>query len=430
MGVDMLKKFSFKNYKSFKDSVTLDFTASKIREFNDSIISVGSEKVLPLIALFGANASGKSTVYAAFEYMSEYVAYSFRYGDEEENVEEYKPIPFLLDSYSVNNESEFEIYFTIPGDKTEKSYNYGFCIDKNGIKEEWLRYKAKTARKYSNIFTRKNDDIDLSGLPKKSRDNILVSLEKQVLIVSLGAKLKIDKCKMVRDWFINNEFADFGNPFTNLVLSRMLPDGFVDDEVVQKDIIRYFDTFGEHIVGFHIEKDIREVDSKSDIYTIYVKHRMMDGDGCSEIPLSAESAGTLKMFALYSMLNEVFKKGSVLFIDELNARLHPLLVRNIIEAFMNPDINVKQAQIVFTSHDTWQMSSKLLRRDEIWFTEKDDNGISRLYSLAEYDPSEEQNGKKVTIRKDENYEKNYLLGNYGAVPVIKKLEMLGGGEDN
>lgn len=108
-------------------------------------------------------------------------------------------------------------FLIIIQDKNEKTYNYGFCVDKEGVTEEWLNSKAKTARKYSTVFYRENSDneLDLSGLPKNSRDNIKVALEKQVLIVSLGAKLKISKCKVIRDWFLTNEFADFGDPFTN-----------------------------------------------------------------------------------------------------------------------------------------------------------------------------------------------------------------------
>ena len=120
----------------------------------------------------------------------------------------------------------------------------------------------------------------------------------------------------------------------------------------------------------------------------------------AEIPLGAESAGTLKMFALYPELQEVLEKGSVFFIDELNARLHPLLVRNFLLTFLNPNINVNHAQLVFTTHDTWQLSNQLLRRDEIWFVEKDDRGVSTLYSLADF---VDEDGAR--IRKDESYEK-------------------------
>lgn len=416
----MLIQFNFKNFKSFRDEASLDLSAAKMTEFSDRVVSEGNDKILPMAAIYGANASGKSNIYNAFEYMADYVVESFKYGDEEEKFEEYRPTPFLFDSVSNDAESSFEVYFTIPGDKAEKTYNYGFCVDRHGVTEEWLNSKAKTARKYTSIFYRSTEEntLDLSGLPKSSRDNIQVALEKQVLIVSLGAKLKVTKCKDIRDWFMANEFADFGDPFTNFFLSRRLPKGFVDDASVQKKVIEYFASFDEHIKDFEIEKLPHDADSKEETYKISSLHKKIDSDTFAAIPLSMESAGTLKMFALYPELQDVLEKGSVFFIDELNARLHPLLVRNFLLTFLNPEINTKHAQLIFTTHDTWQLSNQLLRRDEVWFTEKDERGISKLYSLADF---VDESGTR--IRKDESYEKNYLIGKYGAIPTLKSIDI-------
>ena len=419
----MLIQFSFKNYKSFRDEATLDLSAAKMTEFSDRVVSEGNDKILPMAAIYGANASGKSNIYNAFGYMADYVIESFKYGDEEEKFEEYRPTPFLFDSVSNDAESSFEVYFTIPGDKAEKTYNYGFCVDRHGVTEEWLNVKAKTARRYASVFYRstEEDTLDLSGLPKSSRDNIQVALEKQVLIVSLGAKLKVNKCKDIRDWFMANEFADFGDPFTNFFLSRRLPKGFVDDNSVQKKVIEYFASFDEHIKDFEIEKLPHDADSKEETYKISSLHKKIDSDTFAAIPLSMESAGTLKMFALYPELQDVLEKGSVFFIDELNARLHPLLVRNFLLTFLNPEINTRHAQLIFTTHDTWQLSNQLLRRDEVWFTEKDEQGISKLYSLADF---VDESGAR--IRKDESYEKNYLIGKYGAIPTLKSIDIFKG----
>lgn len=414
----MLIQFNFKNYKSFRDEATLDLSAAKMTEFSDRVVCIGNEKNLTVAAIYGANASGKSNVYNAFQYMTEYIVESFKYGDEEEKFTEYRPTPFLFDSKSENIESSFEVYFTIPGDKAEKSYNYGFCVGKVGVTEEWLNVKAKTARKYSPVFYRSEDTLDLTGIPKNSRENIEVALENQVLIVSLGAKLKIVKCKAIRDWFFANQFADFGDVITNFFMSRRLPKEFVEDKNVQKKVVEYFASFDENIKDFHVEKITAEGDSKEDKYKINSLHKMIDSNEMAEIPLGMESAGTLKMFALYPELQEVINKGSVFFIDELNARLHPLLVRNFILTFLNPQINVNHAQLVFTTHDTWQLSNQLLRRDEIWFTEKSHQGISTLYSLADF---VDKDGTR--IRKDESYEKNYLIGKYGAIPTLKSIDI-------
>lgn len=413
----MLIQFNFKNFNSFRDEATLDLSAAKMTEFSERVISVGGEKVLPVAAVYGANASGKSNVYAAFEYMTDYVVNSFKYGDEVKNFDEIRPTPFLFDKESAQADTSFEVYFTVPGDKTEKSYNYGFCVGQKGITEEWLNYKAKTARKYKSIFYRDENTLDLSGIPKASRENISIALEKQVLIVSLGAKLRVAKCKLVRDWFLNNEFADFGNVITNFFMSRLLPEGFVDDEKVREKVVQFFASFDETIKGFEVTRLPQQDDSKDEYFQIDALHKMIGSNELAKIPLQDESAGTLKMFALYPELQEVLNHGGVFFIDELNARLHPLLVRNFILTFLNLENNVNHAQLVFTTHDTWQLSNRLLRRDEIWFTEKDEDGLSTLYSLADFI---DEDGSR--IRKDESYEKNYLLGKYGAIPSLKTIE--------
>ncbi len=417
----MLIQFNFKNFKSFREETTLDLSAARMTEFSDRVVTIGNEKILPVAAIYGANASGKSNIYSAFEYMSKYVVNSFKYGDEEEKFEEYRPTPFLFDSISSDAESSFEVYFTVTGDKAEKIYNYGFCVDREGITEEWLNVKAKTARKYSTVFYRNTveNELDLSGFPKNSRNNIQVALEKQVLIVSLGAKLKISECKIIRDWFLVNEFADFGDIFTNFYLSRRLPSHFVEDKEVQNRVIEYLSSFDEHIKDFKIEKIPYDEENKRDAYKINVLHKMIDSNDMAEIPLSMESAGTLKMFSLYPELQKVLERGSVFFIDELNARLHPLLVRNFVITFLNPEINKNHAQLIFTTHDTWQLSNQLLRRDEIWFVEKNSQQISTLYSLADF---VDEDGSR--IRKDESYEKNYLIGKYGAIPTLKNIHII------
>lgn len=417
----MLIQFNFENYKSFKDKAILDLTAAKMKEYSDRIVSVAGEKLLPVAAIYGANASGKSNVYRAFKFMADYVIQSFNYGDEEDSYKYVKAIPFLFSNDSELEDSCFEVYFTVPGDKTEKEYNYGFCIGKNGITEEWLNSKAKTARKFSPVFYREESTatMDLSGLPKESRENIEIALESQALIVSLGAKLKVGKCKLVRDWFLGNRFSDFGNDLANFILSNKLPKDFVTDAKVREDVVKFLSSFDETIKDFHIEKVPAEEDGKENRYKVTALHKKIGSDHYAEIPLREESSGTLKMFSLYQGLKDVLQNGGVYFIDELNARLHPLLVRNFILSFLNPEMNTKHAQLIFTTHDTWQLSNQLLRRDEIWFTDKDKNGVSSLYSLADF---VDDDGSR--IRKDESYEKNYLIGKYGAIPGLKSFDFV------
>ena len=416
----MLLQFNFKNYKSFKDEASLDMTATKDTEFRERVVQIGNEKILPVAVIFGANASGKSNVYSAFRFMSDYVLNSFGYGDDETGYVSRRPRPFLLDENSSKAETSFEVYFTVPGDTDAKTYNYGFSLDNEGVAEEWLNTKAKTARTARRIFYRdlKTGTLDLKGLPKSCRTNLAAAVTRQALIVSLGAKIRVQICRLVRDWFLNNRCTDYGNPVTNLLKSTGMPQGFADRPEVRADVVRYISSFDESITDFGVERVYSEDDSMNDQYRITAIHRIEGTEQCVEIPLGEESAGTLKMFSLYPDLQKVMKSGGVYFVDELNARLHPLLLRTFVLTFLNPEINQKHAQLIFTSHDTGIM--RMFRRDEIWFTEKDSIGASSLYSLSDV---VEPDGS--SIRKDENYERNYLLGKYGAIPAVANLHIAG-----
>ena len=412
----MLLRFEFKNFKSFKNSATLDFIAAKEVGLENGVVCNGGEYVLPVAAIYGANASGKSNVYSAFEYMSIYVIESFGYGDSTSKEKENFLLNDSLRTFAFSDDSDnegtsFEVYFTVPGD--DHTYNYGFCVDNDRIIEEWLNVKARTARKYRTIFYRTADTLDLSGLPRNSRKNVEIALEKKVLVVSLGAKLKIGICKDIRNWFWKNEFADFGDAFNNALMARLLPQGFTEDKKIQQRIVEYLSSFDDSIKGFSVEKVLVE-DEDEERYRINTLHEKINSTEFVEIPLRNESAGTQKMFSLYQDLYSVLMCGSVFWIDELNARLHPLLVRKILLMFLNPKININNAQLVFTSHDIWQLKNSGLREDEIWFTEKDADGISSLYSLVDF------NGE---IKNLENIEEDYAIGRFGAIPILKKFNM-------
>lgn len=425
----MLIQFNFKNFKSFRDEVSLDLTATKITEHEDHVVAAANDKLLKVAAIYGANASGKSNVHDAFEYMTYYVDESFNFGDEDvrrrKTGEAYvKVTPFLFDEESRNEETTFEVFYVDNTEDTGKTYQYGFSLKNDEVVEEWLYSKAKTARnKYRTIFYRKKgEELEMNGFSKNHVENIKASLNKESLIVSLGAKLRITKLKKVRDWFLSNEIVDFGDPAENYFLSRVLPSGFVEKREVQDNVVEYFASFDEAIQDFDIE-EMQQEDEKDQNkrFKIDSLHKMGDSGKMAAIPLKQESSGTLKMFALYPSLKEVLDHGSTLFIDELNARLHPLLVRNIILTFLSPEINTQNAQLVFTTHDIWQYSNELLRRDEIWMVNKKQDGVSELYSLVEF---KDEEGNKV--RRDEALAKNYLTGNYGAIPALKPMKMLKG----
>ena len=419
----MLLKFKFKNFKSFKDEVCLDLTATKITEFSDRNFEVGNIKVLPIASIFGANASGKSNVMEAFRFMIDYVVMSLNFAGGQINPalqnRVIKPIPFLFDSKSRNEGSKFEVYFVMNNDKAERIYQYGFIFNNGMIEEEWLYYKSKTSREgFKNIFYRSKDENDYSGLEKDKIKNIEVSMQKETLILTLGAKLKEKILSEIYKWFMEIMDINFGNTAENLFISQMY--GTLQhmlNKDVQKHVVNYISTFDESIVGMDVKEGLINPITKQKPIEISFHHKMIGTNSIVRLPLLMESAGTQKMFNLYPYFNNAILNGCLLFIDELNARLHPLLIRTIIQMFLDKDINKKNAQLVFTSHDVWQLKSDIMRRDEIWFTEKNDEGISNLYSLSDFI---DEDGEK--IRKDEDYQKNYILGKYGAIPNLKGFE--------
>lgn len=410
----MLIQFSYKNFKSFRDEAILDMTATRGKEFEEHIIKKGNEKILPLAAIFGANASGKSNVFYAFQYMTDYVKYSFGFGDDTLEQSQMKVTPFLFDLNSPHDVSTFEVYLTLPNDDSEKVYTYGFTVNESGIVEEWLLRRAKTMRNASSIFYRNEEtgELKLSGLSDGEKNNLTLSLDKRALIISLGAKLKINICQLIRDWFINNRLSNFSNPIESVKKYRYLPRGFTSDKKVQQDLVSYLSTFDTSIKGFKVERMEEDRDGKPQ-FKIYTKHQVIGTNSSQWISLKDESAGTLKMFALYQELQDTMDNGGVLFVDELDARLHPLLLRHILQRFLNQETNQHGAQLIFTSHDVSNMTNELLRRDEIWFVEKDKQGLSSLYSMAEY---KDEAGE--SSRRDLNYMKNYLYGRYGGIPYI------------
>lgn len=409
----MLIQFHFKNFKSFRDDTILDFSATECKDSEYRVTKVADERILTAAGIFGANASGKSNVIKAFRYMTEYVTSSLIYSrDKVSGIK--RLTPFLFDNQSKGAESLFEVYFSSSTAKGYTIYNYGFTINQSGVVEEWLNYRNKSSKNFKRLFYRGKNEIDLSGIPEKRRENIKISLEKETLILSLGSFLKINKFKTVINWFLQNRITNFGNPRENEDLSHQAPVGFADSMEVQTQVVNYLSAFDTSIVGFDVEVLKLDDDGQRTI-NIKTKHKNLDG-GTVLLPLSQESDGTLKMFALYQFIQDCLARGSVLLVDELNSRLHPLLVRNILLTFLNPDVNTNHAQIIFTSHDAWQLENNILRTDEMWFTDKDENGVSSLYSLADFEEEDVAH----------NYAENYLLGQYGAIPSLKPLLQMEG----
>ncbi len=196
---------------------------------------------------------------------------------------------------------------------------------------------------------------------------------------------------------------------------KTLPDNIIESEKVRKNLVSFINSFDDSIIDIEVEKISVIEESDSNNYRVFTVHKSDKETSIARISMNEESSGTKKMFSLYQTLLDVLEKGTVFFADELDIKLHPLLMRNILLTFTDKEKNPNNAQLIFTTHNTIYMDMNLLRRDEIWFVEKD-NGVSNLYSL---DDITNEKGEKV--RKDSNYEKHYLLGNYGAIPNLKNL---------
>jgi AAA15 family ATPase/GTPase len=415
-GAEMLIQFRFENFKSFRDDTYLDMTSTGISEHPEHVITFGTEKILPLAGIFGANASGKSNVIEALRFMRKYVLNSVQYGGDPGGQNASKDLrssmPFLLDDSSRKKPTLFEVYFTAGAEGKARFYNYGFTLDQNGILEEWLNTKAKTSREnYKTIFYRSiPDELELVKIDANSKKSIQASLNPGALVVTLGAMLKVKELEVVRDWFYNMKFSNSGDPLTDYLNTKRFPAQLENDLEYQREIVAYLSTFDPSIKGFRVEESQKG-------YNIYAVHHPAGGKSI-ELPLEQESDGTLKMFEFYPIIQSCLKNGSVMVVDELNSKLHPLLIRNLLLTFLNPEVNKYHAQLIFTSHDVWQLSNSIMRRDEIWFTEKIEDETSSLYSLADF---VDEDGDK--IRKDANYEKNYLLGRYGAIPKLSKIDV-------
>ena len=416
----MLLQFYFSNYRSFEGEGILDMRASGSNELSSHIRNTLNEKVLPVTAIYGANASGKSSVFEAFQFMTWCVLESLSFSDDNKK----NPYKLKVDSFKFSESrekpSEFEINYIDKKEKKEKYYNYGFKIDNSGILEEYLASNTKTGVKrnedYTYIFKReRNQKLYLDSSVEKFRENLEISLKDKTLLVSLGAKLNIDEFIRVRTWFINTEVINFSNSLYGAFLENILPNNIIESEEVRKNLVSFINSFDDSIIDIEVEKIFAIDENDKDNYRVFTIHKSDKGTSTARISMNEESSGTKKMFSLYQTLLDVLEKGGVFFADELDIKLHPLLMRNILLTFTDKEKNSNNAQLIFTTHNTIYMDMDLLRRDEIWFVEKD-NGVSKLYSL---DDITNEKGEKV--RKDSNYEKHYLLGNYGAIPNLKNL---------
>ena len=399
----MLCQFTVKNYKSIRDEVTFDMQAASISEHEDKIIRDKDEEMfLPVSAIYGPNGGGKSNVLEALNTLAAKVLRPlYATGDNEERIFLQKKLiiePFAFSEETKNAPTEFEIFF-----RTEMAeYRYILHVKKDVVVYESLdRVKIDTGRR-SALFER-DEEIVLKGVFAKLKisDELSATLP---LLSYLGITYK--KNEVVKDaleWFeYGIDFLNYGNPIEEL---RMAVSNSEDVKQLMLDMIQEMDL---DIIDFRVVED------ENDRIDVYTKHKV---DGFeAELNLFEESSGTKKLFGLMPFIASSLLTGTTLVIDELDAKIHPVLLRHIIMMFNDMKINKKKAQLIFTSHDLSTMNSEVFRRDEIWFVAKGNAQNSKLYSLVEF-----KNEKGESVRKDAKFDKQYLEGKYGADPYLRRI---------
>ena len=407
----MLIRFSFKNFKSFKNENCLDMEATSLKEHEYNVAKTENGEYLKVSAIYGANASGKTNVLQAFDYMKKRILVS---DDSKKSspIDEENIYSFMINNAPIALEVEILA-------KNNKIYKYGFEVLKDTIISEWLF--EKRVNKFYAIFERENNNVSMK--PNKISD--LVNIDERTLFLNIYSKIdrNNEDFSNVYDWFVNSMYLDLGNPNFERFINNRVSLKILSDENYKKELLKFIKTFDSGIEGIRTTPDsIEAVKSNNGIIDIEVLHRGENGE-LKALPFYLESNGTRKMFHLFDFFMDALKNGMVLFVDELDAKLHPLLTRYIINLFHNSQTNIGNGQLIYSTHDTVNLNKETFRRDEIWFAEKDKDGISEIYALSDYILEDDKNaGKKV--RNDATYNKDYLTGRYGAIPVLEEFDII------
>ena len=397
----MILEFCVTNYMSIKDDLKLSFIATSLKESTvepNDLFPVGDTGIslVRSAVIYGANASGKSNVLKAFDFFKRFIISSFKDSQAGEAIEVEN---FRLNATTAVEPTTMEATFT-DGDFI---YRYGFEVDNKAVRVEWLYKRASKKRaKEMEVFYRDGNETTVH--PKSQ------------LLQELVTK------KMVRDNALLLSTAAQFNEATAVSILHWLGDTKIlfcsEDEELWKKAIKYLDDdeLRRRITTFARYADLGIEDITKTGNRIVSHHRQYDDDGrevnnVSFSFTSNESEGTIKYFSLAYPIIDALDNGKRVIIDELDSKLHPLLVKRIVALFNDAKTNPNGAQLLFTAHDTFLLSAGLFRRDQVWFTQKDSFGATELYSLAEY-----------KVRSTSPFEKEYLLGRYGATPLIGEME--------
>ena len=414
----MLVEFRVKNFRSIRDEQVLSMVASKDRTLRDTHTQETGISAAPALlrsaVVYGANASGKSNLIKALQYMRGVVIES---ATAIQPGQSFAVQPFRLDLKSADQSSEFEVTFLL--DKVR--YQYGFAMTAQRIvSEHLLVYKAfKPQRWFSRHFDQESgkDVYEFSSGLKGPKNLWEGATRPNSLFLSMAVQLNSEALRPVFDWFLNqliifNEQA----PLTPQMSIQMLkqPEG-------RKDICKFLSAADISIQDVDVET--RKVPGQAVHFDLTAgktevrseemeEHKLrfhhVTKQGKAVFDLMDESSGTRNLLFIAGPVMDILGKGVTLVIDELDTSLHTLLVRELVRLFHSPEINSKGAQLIFTTHDASLLDAPdLFRRDQIWFVEKDGDQSSGLVGLSEFSP-----------RKNEALERGYLMGRYGGVPFL------------
>ncbi len=435
----MLIEFKVANYRSIGEEQILSLIpASQQKEYLDNIISYGKHNALNALAIYGANGSGKSNLLLALSLLDKLVHLSAR----SSSTTKLPFDPFLLREGWESKPTKFEITFIINEDK----YRYGLEFHKEEVASEWL-YRKSIGREVP-LFLRKGDTIDpSSGLKGNTKviDAAIEATRPNALFLSTCDMLNVEEAKTIFQWF--KHFNNIDGIDTEDEEIRTV--SMWDNELDRENITEYLLRLNLGLVGVDIsKKDFDEADlpkninestrnilikklSDSQSYSVQALHKIYSSDGKETGKNIAwnfderESKGTNKAFHLSGPILWALKNGGVLIIDEIEAKMHPLLTLDTINMFLNKETNPNNAQLIFATHDTNLLSYSDLRRDQIYFTEKNKWESTEIFSLSDFVYLGDSKTSRIEKeRPDTDKEKRYFEGRYGAVPFLSPFKPL------
>ena len=415
-GKSMIYEFTFDNFRSYKNEATIDFTAKPINEFESSLISVkGDVSLLPVCAVYGPNGGGKSSVLMALYSLRNIViepiiqlAYMKKKNEQlgETTITQLKE--GLVDRHTVST------FYKWDEEGKERPTNYSILFQMENSKYRYEISQHNDLILEENLYLERADEVE--AIFERDAEGVYLCDELEGLdIENMNESLPL---LSYISMFKNLEIIDRAMSFFLQIRVMNFDKPNLDREILVKQIEKDKERICNVIQSMGIDICDIEVEYKEDgsVKEIYTKHRLSNGSE-KELRLSEESSGTRKIISIIPAILKGIDQNCLFLIDELDAKLHPLLLRKIIELFTDKEINKGAAQMLFTSHDLTTMSKEVFRRDEIWFSAVNGYDESVLYSLVDF---RKEGGSKP--RNDENYSKQYLEGRYGADPYFRQLK--------